>query len=195
MNEGPIQETEIKCPLEHRVSGNLLALVERGIVSARLLLIPIYIGLFVGILLYTYRFVVQVYEMVIHIFTITDGELLVGVLELVDIAMIANLIMMVSVGGYQVFVKAIDWPRGIPVPPYMKHITASTLKIKMAMSLVGVTSVHLLKTFVAADKSDTRTLIVQGAIHGAFILSMIVLAKADRLMHADDNTNDAPCVH
>jgi uncharacterized protein (TIGR00645 family) len=103
-------------------------------------------------------------------------------LGMIDVVMISNLLIMVIVGGYDTFVSRMRLEGHPDEPEWLSHVNASVLKVKLAMALIGISSIHLLKTFINADKVIDRVIMAQVGIHLAFLLSAMALAFADRLL-------------
>ena len=104
------------------------------------------------------------------------------VLGLIDVVMISNLLIMVIVGGYETFVSRMNLEGHPDQPEWLNHVNASVLKVKLAMAIIGISSIHLLKTFINADHYDEKTIIAQAVIHVIFLLSAISIAWCDRLL-------------
>jgi uncharacterized protein (TIGR00645 family) len=104
------------------------------------------------------------------------------VLGLIDVVMISNLLIMVIVGGYETFVSRLNLEGHPDQPEWLSHVNASVLKVKLATAIIGISSIHLLKTFINAANYDEKVLIWQTVIHIAFLLSALAIAMADRLM-------------
>src|SRR4051794_40369280 len=122
--------------------------VEYIIFASRWIQAPIYLGLVCGATIYCAKFIVQLANMFQSFDSASEEELMLGVLGLVDMSMVANLVYMVVVGGYTMFVSNIDIADHPDRPDWLESTNANTLKIKLASSLVGVSSIHLLKTFI-----------------------------------------------
>src|SRR5688500_10570345 len=105
------------------------------------------------------------------------------VLGLIDVVMIANLLIMVIVGGYETFVSRLRLQDHPDQPEWLSHVNAGVLKVKLATALIGISSIHLLKSFINAEKLDQKTLLWQVAIHLTFVLSALILAWIDRLLY------------
>lgn len=113
---------------------------------------------------------------------LTETTIMLVVLSLIDVVMIANLLIMVIVGGYETFVSRM-YLEGLPdQPEWLSHVNASVLKVKLAMAIIGISSIHLLRTFINADAYSTKALIAQTTIHVVFLLSAIAIAYTDRIM-------------
>ena len=111
-----------------------------------------------------------------------ETVIMLVVLALIDVVMISNLLIMVIVGGYETFVSRIDLEGHPDQPEWLSHVNASVLKIKLATAIIGISSIHLLKTFINANNYTEKVLIAQTAIHIAFLLSAMAIAACDRIM-------------
>ena len=105
------------------------------------------------------------------------------VLALIDVVMISNLLIMVIVGGYETFVSRMYLEGHPDQPEWLNHVNASVLKVKLATAIIGISSIHLLKTFINAANYDEKVLIWQTLIHVTFLLSALAIAYTDRLLH------------
>ena len=159
-----------------------IILLEKFIFWSRWLQAPLYVGLIIAQGVYVYHFAVEVLHLVAKTTSLTEVEIMLIVLGLIDVVMIANLMIMVTIGGYATFVSRLDLHDHPDNPEWLSHVSAGTLKVKLAMALVGISSIHLLKTFInAADMSET-TIKWQVIIHTTFVLSAVVLAYTDKMM-------------
>jgi uncharacterized protein (TIGR00645 family) len=104
------------------------------------------------------------------------------VLALIDVVMISNLLIMVIVGGYETFVSRMNLEGHPDQPEWLSHVNASVLKVKLATAIIGISSIHLLKTFINAANYGEKVLIAQTAIHITFLLSALAIAMTDRVM-------------
>lgn len=163
--------------------------VEGIIFSSRWLLIPFYLGLFITMLVYTYVYVSEIYELVVNARTMTKDVVLLTTLELVDIVMIANLVKMIITGSYNSFIDKTHKYAG-------ENVSSGMLKVKMSTSLIGVSSIHLLQTFINAENIQWSSLEKQLYIHGIFLVGALILAVIDYLHCAsekdekkEENTN------
>ena len=129
-------------------------IIEKVIFSSRWLQAPLYLGLIIGSALYAYKFTVELIHLCMHINEISESALMLGVLTLVDITMVANLLIMVIIGGYSTFVSKMDIETHEDRPDWLKKVDAGTLKVKLAGSLVGVSGIHLLQTFINIKNMD-----------------------------------------
>jgi uncharacterized protein (TIGR00645 family) len=167
------------------------------IFSSRWLQLPLYLGLIVAQGVYVVLFLKELWMLIIGAVSHSEQKMMLIVLGLIDVVMISNLLMMVIVGGYETFVSRLKLQDHPDQPEWLNHVNASVLKVKLAMAIIGISSVHLLKTFieagslglpldeakVAAGTAVTRDGVMwQTIIHTVFILSAIGIAYTDRLM-------------
>ena len=118
---------------------------------------------------------------------LNETILMLVVLGLIDVVMISNLLIMVIVGGYETFVSRMNLEGHPDQPEWLSHVNASVLKVKLATAIIGISSIHLLKTFINADNYTDKVLLWQTVIHIAFLFSALAIAYADRLMsHVTD---------
>jgi len=157
--------------------------LEMLVFASRWVQAPMYLGLIVASVLYAYKFLVELIHISVHIHTITEAQLMMGILTLVDIVMVGNLLVMVVIGGYATFVSRLSSiEHHEDRPDWLDHVDAGTLKIKMAGALVGISGIHLLKAFIEiSDKSHTDVM-WQVIIHGVFLFSAVMLAWTEKIM-------------
>ena len=161
---------------------------------SRWLQAPLYFGLIIAQAVYVYRFLLELWHLIgFALFHhpapastpkgVTDPETIVmlSVLGLIDVVMIANLLIMVIVGGYETFVSRLNLRDHPDQPEWLSHVNAGILKVKLATALIGISSIHLLKTFINAMNLEQRMMLWQVAIHLTFVASAIALAWIDRL--------------
>jgi uncharacterized protein (TIGR00645 family) len=160
------------------------------IFSSRWLQLPLYIGLIVAQCVYVFLFLKELWHLVIHAFDFSEQQIMLVVLGLIDVVMISNLLIMVIVGGYETFVSRLRLEGHPDQPEWLSHVNASVLKIKLAMAIIGISSIHLLRTFIEAGNIGIvgRTanytesgVLLQTLIHVVFILSAIGIAWVDRM--------------
>jgi uncharacterized protein (TIGR00645 family) len=156
---------------------------EKIIFSSRWLQAPLYAGLIVGGMLYTYKYLVELIHLCTTINEISETALMLGVLTLVDITMVANLLIMVIIGGYSTFVSRLDIDQHEDKPEWLQKIDAGTLKVKLAGSLVGVSSIHLLQTFINIKNNESEHVMWQVIIHVVFLFSALMLAFTEKILH------------
>ncbi|WP_295371278.1 YqhA family protein [uncultured Pseudacidovorax sp.] len=174
------------------------------IFASRWLQLPLYLGLIVAQAVYVVHFLVELLHLVEAAFgnqnalqalitsigyktsapitTLNETVIMLVVLALIDVVMISNLLIMVIVGGYETFVSRMNLEGHRDQPEWLSHVNASVLKVKLAMSIIGISSIHLLKTFINADNYTEKVLIAQTVIHVAFLFSAMAIAYTDKLM-------------
>ena len=166
----------------HRMLGNL-------IFFSRWLQAPLYLGLIVAQAVYVFHFLIELWHLVGEATRITETGIMLTVLGLIDVVMIANLLIMVIVGGYETFVSRLHLDKHPDQPEWLSHVNAGILKVKLATALIGISSIHLLKTFIEAERMEEKVMMWQVIIHMAFVLSAVLLAYIDRL------TSTGPAKH
>ena len=160
------------------------------IFGSRWLQLPLYIGLIIAQCVYVVLFLKELWHLITHSFDFSEQQIMLVVLGLIDVVMISNLLVMVIVGGYETFVSRLNLNGHPDEPEWLSHVNASVLKIKLAMAIIGISSIHLLRTFIEAgnlgssgrqtDYTETGVLL-QTLIHVVFILSAIGIAWVDRM--------------
>ncbi|MFE0501169.1 TIGR00645 family protein [Lysobacter soli] len=182
------------------------------IFSSRWLQLPLYLGLIVAQGVYVFLFGKELWHLIHRAPSLGEQEIMLIVLGLIDVVMISNLLVMVIVGGYETFVSRLNLQGHPDQPEWLSHVNASVLKVKLAMAIIGISSIHLLKTFIAAGalnglpfctseqiaemkaqmaitsaqctQMTSDGVMWQTIIHCVFILSAIGIAYTDRLMSA-----------
>ena len=174
------------------------------IFASRWLQLPLYLGLIVAQGVYVAHFLMELWHLVEAAFgnehalqalvesigyksgapvaALNETVIMLVVLALIDVVMISNLLIMVIVGGFETFVSRLNLEDHPDQPEWLSHVNASVLKVKLALSIIGISSIHLLKTFINADNYTDRMLIAQTGIHLTFLLSALAIALVDRLM-------------
>lgn len=176
------------------------------IFASRWLQLPLYLGLIAAQAVYVVHFLVELahlieaafgsqtalqalissigYNTTTPITSLNETVIMLVVLALIDVVMISNLLIMVIVGGYETFVSRMDLEGHPDQPEWLSHVNASVLKVKLATAIIGISSIHLLKTFINADNYTDRVLIAQTVIHITFLLSALAIAYTDKVMSA-----------
>jgi uncharacterized protein (TIGR00645 family) len=175
------------------------------IFATRWLQLPLYIGLIVAQCVYVFHFWVELTHLISAVFgdaqaldmliksigykadptwvpKLNETVIMLVVLGLIDVVMISNLLIMVIVGGYETFVSRMNLENHPDQPEWLSHVNASVLKVKLATAIIGISSIHLLKTFINAENYSEKVLLWQTLIHVAFLLSALAIAYADKLM-------------
>jgi uncharacterized protein (TIGR00645 family) len=178
--------------------------IPRFIFASRWLQLPLYLGLIAAQGVYVFHFWVELVHLLEAAFgsqtalqaligsigyketgvttALNETIIMLVVLALIDVVMISNLLIMVIVGGYETFVSRMNLEGHRDQPEWLDHVNASVLKVKLATAIIGISSIHLLKTFINAANYDEKVLIAQTAIHITFLLSAMAIAYTDRLM-------------
>jgi uncharacterized protein (TIGR00645 family) len=176
------------------------------IFASRWLQLPLYLGLIVAQAIYVWVFWQELYYLLMATFgdsgalnhvldsvTVEGGArpkkpnetvLMLVVLGLIDVVMISNLLIMVIVGGYETFISRMGLESHPDQPEWLSHVNASVLKVKLATAIIGISSIHLLKTFINAAAYDEKTIVAQVGIHLTFLVSALAIAAADRITPA-----------
>ena len=168
-----------------RQPGELRAL-PRWIFMSRWLQAPLYLGLIVAQGIYVWQFwkeLIHLIDMMWMAKTITETELMLIVLGLIDVVMISNLLVMVIVGGWETFVSRLDLEDHPDQPEWLSHVNAGVLKVKLATAIVGISSIHLLKTFINAPSTSEPTLMWQTVIHLSFVISALAIAYTEKILN------------
>ena len=177
----PSPDSPYEQPLAHRYISGL-------IFGSRWLQVPLYVGLILAQCVYVFVFLKELWHLVTHAASFDEQQIMLGVLALIDVVMISNLLIMVIVGGYETFVSRLRLEGHPDQPEWLDHVNASVLKIKLAMAIIGISSIHLLKTFIEARTigmpgavNTSEGVLWQTIIHVVFILSAVGIAYVDRL--------------
>jgi len=172
------------------------------IFMSRWLQLPLYLGLIAAQGVYVWHFLLELWHLIeaafgnqsaLAILTKSVGYtgemvglnetiIMLVVLALIDVVMISNLLIMVIVGGYETFISRMNLEGHPDQPEWLSHVNASVLKVKLATAIIGISSIHLLKTFINAANYSDKVLIAQTVIHVTFLLSAMAIAYTDRLM-------------
>ena len=181
-----------------------LGVLATFIFSSRWLQLPLYLGLIAAQAVYVFHFWVELvhlleaafgdkvalqalitsigYKTEFQITSLNETVIMLVVLALIDVVMISNLLIMVIVGGYETFVSRMNLEEHPDQPEWLSHVNASVLKVKLATAIIGISSIHLLKTFINAANYEVKVLMWQTIIHVVFLLSALAIALTDRLM-------------
>lgn len=158
------------------------------IFSSRWLQLPLYVGLIAAQGVYVVKFLKELWHLLSHALTLSEQEIMLVVLGLIDVVMISNLLVMVIVGGYETFVSRLNLNGHPDQPEWLSHVNAGVLKVKLAMAIIGISSIHLLRTFIEASSIGqpgshitVDAVMWQTIIHMAFIASAIGIAYVDKM--------------
>ncbi|HYW58064.1 MAG TPA: YqhA family protein [Polaromonas sp.] len=181
-----------------------LAPIPGFIFASRWLQLPLYLGLIAAQGVYVFHFLVELLHLIEAVFgsktalqalvtsigyktdvpitSLNETVIMLVVLALIDVVMISNLLIMVIVGGYETFVSRMNLQGHRDQPEWLSHVNASVLKVKLATAIIGISSIHLLKTFINAANYSEQVLIAQTVIHITFLLSALAIAYTDKIM-------------
>ena len=160
------------------------------IFGSRWLQVPLYVGLILAQAVYVLLFLKELWHLVVHSFDASEQQIMLVVLGLIDVVMISNLLVMVIVGGYETFVSRLNLSGHPDEPEWLSHVNASVLKIKLAMAIIGISSIHLLRVFIYAGNLGrpgettpyTETGVMwQVIIHALFVLSAMGIALVEKI--------------
>jgi uncharacterized protein (TIGR00645 family) len=187
-----------------KIEAKRLGTLASLIFATRWLQLPLYLGLIVAQCVYVFHFWVELVHLVEAVFgnqaalaqlvgsigyksdlqvtSLNETIIMLVVLALIDVVMISNLLIMVIIGGYETFVSRLNLDDHPDQPEWLSHVNASVLKVKLATAIIGISSIHLLKTFINAANYTDKVLMWQTLIHVAFLFSALAIAYADRLM-------------
>ena len=183
---------------------NKISTMAHFLFLTRWLQLPLYLGLVLAQCVYVFHFWVELSDLIgavmgnqnalQHILDtvtikgaerpvkLTETAIMLVVLGLIDVVMISNLLIMVIIGGYETFVSRMNLEGHPDQPEWLSHVNASVLKVKLATAIIGISSIHLLKTFINASAYDEKTLLAQTGIHMTFLFSAIAIAYCDRII-------------
>ena len=185
---------------------SLQSAIPRFIFATRWVQLPLYIGLIVAQAVYVVHFWIELvhlleaamgsqtalaalvnsigYKSDVVVDHLTESVIMLVVLGLIDVVMISNLLVMVIVGGYDTFVSRMYLEDHPDQPEWLSHVNASVLKVKLGTAIIGISSIHLLKSFINAANYDEKVLMWQTIIHITFLLSALAIALTDKISHA-----------
>ena len=156
-------------------------LLEQGIFASRWLLAPMYIGLVVALGLLLVKFVQHAWHSIAHVLAVSESEVILDVLALVDLSLAANLVLMVVFAGYENFVSKIDTANHEDRPDWMGKVDYSGLKLKLLASIVAISAIQLLRAFIDVKDYTSEQMAWMVGIHMTFVVSGVLLAWMDRL--------------
>jgi uncharacterized protein (TIGR00645 family) len=170
-----------------KINRAIESIIEYLVFASRWFQAPIYLGLIIGSGLYVYKFLEELAALARNVQTMSEVEVMLGVLGLIDISMVMNLLVIVIIGGYSIFTSRIDFDEQEDRPHWIDNLDADRLKVKLATSLASISGVHLLKTFIDihAETESTKgfdALQFEIIIHIVFIISALILAWIARIL-------------
>lgn len=172
------QHTDATTGVEQRQS-----IFAKIIFASRWLQLPIYLGLIVVQAIYAYKFMKSLWHLIVNLGQMDENSIMLAVLGLIDVVMIANLLVMVVVGGYETFVSRLNVDSHPDQPEWLNHVNASVLKVKLSMAIISISSIHMLQTFINASNMTETTMKWQLFLHLGFLASAIAIAYTDKILH------------
>jgi uncharacterized protein (TIGR00645 family) len=191
---------------------SLQSAIPRFIFATRWVQLPLYIGLIAAQGVYVVHFWIELvhlleaamgsetalaalvnsigYKSDVVVDHLTESVIMLVVLGLIDVVMISNLLVMVIVGGYDTFVSRMYLEDHPDQPEWLSHVNASVLKVKLGTAIIGISSIHLLKSFINAANYDEKVLMWQTIIHITFLVSALAIALVDRLMQTHSSAHE-----
>jgi len=166
------------------IRNRLENLIEGLIFASRWILAPFYLGLAASLVILLIKFMGEFYHIAIHAFTLTESEVIVGVLALVDLTLTGSLIIIVVLSGYENFVSRLDLGDHKDWPEWMGTIDFSALKLKLLSSIVAISAIQLLKQFMTVNSVSDRDLMWLVIVHVVFVVSSVLLALSDKISGA-----------
>ena len=158
--------------------------LERLLFACRWLLAPLYLGLSLALLVLGIKFFQEAYHVIFDVLTLEEADLVLTVLALIDLALVVSLIVMVMFSGYENFVSRIDHDAGTDAPAWLSKLDSGTLKLKVAASIVAISSIHLLRVFMDAQKIDNDKIMWYVILHLTFVISAVLLGVLDKISFA-----------
>ncbi|WP_040261658.1 MULTISPECIES: TIGR00645 family protein [Pseudomonas] len=156
-------------------------LIEKTMYASRWLLAPIYFGLSLGLLALALKFFEEIFHILPNVFAMAESELILVLLSLIDMALVGGLLVMVMISGYENFVSQLDIDEGVEKLNWLGKMDSSSLKMKVAASIVAISSIHLLRVFMDARNIEAEHLMWYVIIHMTFVISAFAMGYLDKL--------------
>lgn len=176
MEQQPVTKLKKRRPTQSFISQIIFA--------SRWLQVPIYLGLIIVQGIYAYKFMKSLWDLLKNLNELDSNAIMLAVLNLIDVVMIANLLVMVIVGGYEIFVSRLNTEDHPDEPEWLDHVNASVLKVKLSMSIISISSIHMLQTFVNVSNMPEKTMMWQLLLHLGFLISAVAMAYTDKILYS-----------
>ncbi len=160
-------------------------IIEQLILASRWLLVPVYLALAATLAVFGIKATQEAIHLLEKVLVMTEVEIVLAVLSLIDLALIANLMVMVILSGYETFVSTLDLEEGQEKPSWLGKVDAATLKIKLAVSIVAISSIHLLRAFMDVGSSEQKDMFWLVVVHLTFVVSALLMAVIDKIAFAE----------
>ena len=158
--------------------------LERLLFACRWLLAPLYLGLSLGLIVLGIKFFQEAFHVFAHVMTLEEADLVLIVLAMIDLTLVGSLIVMVMFSGYENFVSRIDHDAGTDAPAWLSKLDSGTLKLKVAASIVAISSIHLLRVFMDAQQIPNDKILWYVILHLTFVISAVLLGVLDKISFA-----------
>lgn len=155
--------------------------IESLMLKSRWLLAPVYLGLSLALIALMIKFFQEVAHLFLHIFSSTEAEVVLIVLSLIDIALVGGLLVMVMMSGYENFVSQLNVAEGSEKLSWLGKMDSSSLKMKVAASIVAISSIHLLRVFMNMGNVDSEMVMWYVIVHLTFVVSAFAMGALDRI--------------
>jgi uncharacterized protein (TIGR00645 family) len=165
------------------VGSKLEEITEKLLFASRWILAPIFLGLSLALVALGIKFFQEAYHVVVHAISMPEADLVLTVLAMIDIVLVGSLIVMVMFSGYENFVSTID-AKGSDSLNWLGKLDAGTLKLKVAASIVAISSIHLLRIFMQAKETENDKIMWYVILHMTFVLSAVLLGVLDKMSFA-----------
>jgi uncharacterized protein (TIGR00645 family) len=162
-------------------------MIENTLYGARWLLAPIYLGLGLGLIVLAIKFFQEAFHLLLHVLELSEAQMILHILSLIDMAMVGGLIVMVMMSGYENFVSQLDLAENKEKLSWLGKMDASSLKGKIAASIVAISSIHLLKIFMDAESKSAEALMWYVILHLSFVLSAFAMGYMDHNLKKSDH--------
>lgn len=159
-------------------------IIEQTILASRWLLVPVYLALAAALAVFGIKAVQETIHLFEKVLIMSEVEIVLAVLALIDLALIANLMVMVILSGYETFVSTLDLDEGQEKPSWLGKVDAATLKIKLAVAIVAISSIHLLKAFMHVGGMDEKEVFWLVVVHLTFVVSALLMAVINKIAFA-----------
>lgn len=156
-------------------------IIEKTLLASRWLLVPLYLVLMAILLVFAVKAVQEMVHLFTHVLEIDEAHMVLSVLSLIDMALVANLVVMVSLSGYEAFISRFDTVGEMEKPAWLGKLDPGTVKLKVAASIVAISAIHLLRNYMTTENFDQERILVLLAVHLGFVVSALLLAYVDRM--------------
>ena len=168
--------------------------IERALFASRWLLAPVYLGMSLALVALGIKFFIELYHLLVHVIPMAETDLVLRLLAMVDMVLVGSLIIMVMFSGYENFVSALDVDQGTEKLSWLGKLDANSLKLKVASSIVAISSIHLLRAFMETparvDENREATLMWYVIIHLTFVVSAVMMGVLDRITAKSHGSHD-----